>query len=149
MTDWKRSVIWLGLALASGCTSAPSPHHSAKWIDPSQAVQIAAASPRFGVTGVFALTVKATGKTGRVHLNSEYDYRDQRNLSIALEPRASEELERIFGAPPEVALKGKRILVSGTAKRARIVFLVDGKPTDKYYYQTHVVVTQASQIQVL
>ena len=145
----KYFLVSLFIALAAGCTSSPQRAESSRWIDPSQAVQLAAASARTGVTGVFAMTVKATGKTTRVHLNSELDYRDQRNLSIAVEPAAAEELALQLGSPPEIALKGKQILVTGTAKRTKIVFSSDGKPTDKYYYQTHVSVTKASQIQVL
>ncbi|MGY0800179.1 hypothetical protein ACW7G0_14165 [Lysobacter sp. A286] len=147
--NWKQSVIPLIVALAVGCTSSPPKSDSAHWVAPAQAVQLAAASPRLGVKGVFSMTVKATGKTDRVHLNSELDYRDQRNLSIAVERRAAEELAIQLGEPPERALKGKQIIVTGTAKRTKIVFFADGKPTDKYYYQTHVAVTRASQIQVL
>lgn len=146
---WKQFAISLIIALAAGCASSPPKSNSPHWIDPSQAVQLAAASPRLGVTGVFAMTVKATGKTDRVHLNSELDYRDQRNLSIAVESAATEELAAQLGSSPEIALKGKQILVTGTARRTKIVFFADGKPTDLYYYQTHVVVTKASQIQVL
>ena len=98
---------------------------------------------------MFALTVKGTGRTDKVHLNSETDYRDPRNLSIAVLPAAAAQLEEILGSPPEIALRGKRILVSGTARRTRIDFVVDDKPTGKYYYQTHVRVTDASQIQIL
>lgn len=98
---------------------------------------------------MFALKVRATGRTDKVHLNSELDYRDPRNLSIAVMPRAAAELERILGGPPEVVLKGKRILVSGTAHLTRIDFVVDDRPSGKYYYQTHVRVSDASQIQVL
>ena len=146
---WKYVLASLVVASSVGCATTSSSSESSQWIDPSHAIQLAAASPRLGVTGVFALTVKATGKTSRVHLNSELDYRDQRNLSIAVEPAAADELAARLGAPPEIALKGKQILVAGTAKRTKIVFSADGKPTDKYYYQTHVVVTKASQIQVL
>ena len=153
---WKIIVASLLVALATGCASSSPTSKSSRWIDPSQAVQLAAASPRAGVTGVFAMTVKATGKTSRVptspvmlHLNSELDYRDQRNLSIAVAPAAAEELAARLGSPPETALKGKQILVTGTARRTRIVFISEGKPTDNYYYQTHVAVTTASQIQVL
>ena len=146
---WKNFLVSLIVALGAGCAISAPKSESSHWIDPSQAVQLAAAAPRTGITGVFAMTVRATGKTNRVHLNSELDYRDQRNLSISVEPEAAEELTSRFGSPPDVALKGKQILVTGTAKRTRIVFISDGKPTDKYYYQTHVAVTKASQIQVL
>lgn len=102
-----------------------------------------------GVTGVFALTVRGTGRTDKVHLNSEADYRDPRNLSIAIETEAVKTLERTWGHPLEVTLKGRRILVSGTARRTRIDFTVDGLPSGKYYFQTHVKVDQASQIKVM
>lgn len=138
----------LALVLAAGCATSQPPG-TAYWIDPGQAVLRAAASPRTGVTGVFALTVKATGRTDKLHLNSEADYRDPRNLSIAVAPEAAAQLEDRLGAPPEVALRGKRILVAGTARRVRIDFVVDDKPSGKYYYQTHVRVTEASQIKVL
>lgn len=95
------------------------------------------------------MTVKGAGRTDEVHLNSQADYRDPRNLSIAVLPAAAAELEMALGGPLEVVLKGKRILVSGTARRTRIDFIVDGEPSGKYYYQTHVRVSHASQIQVL
>ncbi|QDW66724.1 hypothetical protein [Luteimonas granuli] len=148
MNFWKATTLILILAWAAGCASVPAPS-TLPWIEPGQAVLQAAAAPRTGLTGVFAMTVKATGRTNRVHLNSEADYRDPRNLSIAVMPSAAEELEALLHAPPEVALKGKRILVSGTARRTRIDFVVGGKPSGKYYYQTHVRVTDALQIQVL
>ena len=146
---WKKvASIVLAIALATGCATVPQPE-TTSWIDPGQAVLRAAAAPRLGVTGVFALTVKATGRTDRVHLNSERDYRDPRNLSVAVMPGAAAELQALLKSPPEVALRGKRILVAGTARRVRIDFIVDDKPSGKYYYQTHVRVTDASQIQVL
>ena len=146
---WKLTVFALVIVLLAGCDRSSPTARGAEWIEPSNAVQLAAASPDDGVTGVFYMTVKATGMTDRLHLNSEIDYRDQRNLSVAVEPAAAKELADALGAPPQFALKDKRILVIGTAKRAKIVFIADGMPTDKYYYQTHVLVTQASQIKVL
>ena len=93
------------------------------------------------------MTVQATGtQNGRGFLNSELDYRDQRNLSVVLSPQAVQGLQERLGADPLVALQGKNILVTGSAARTRIAFIVDGVPTDKYYYQTHVNVTDASQL---
>ena len=149
MTNWKHLVAVLVFVLLTGCAGSDAKPGSARWIDPSQAVQLAAASPRAGVTGVFAMTVKATGTTDRVYLNSELDYRDQRNLTIAIEPEAADALALTLGAPPQIALNGKQILVAGTARRVKIGFLADGVFTDKYYYQTHVVVTKPAQIQLL
>ncbi|MBJ6979918.1 hypothetical protein [Luteimonas sp. MC1895] len=143
-----KPTLFAALLMLGGCAST-LPTGDAPWIDPGQAVLRAAAAPHTGVTGVFALTVQATGRTDKVHLNSERDYRDPRNLSIAVMPRAATELEALHGRPLEDALRGKRIQVAGTARRVRIDFTVDGERTGKYYYQTHVRVTRASQIRVL
>ena len=131
----------------SGCASTPSPH--SQWIQPTQAVQLAAAAAPDGVPGVFALRVQGTGtQDGFAYLNSELDYRDQRSLTIAITSSAAQQLEAKLGAPAIVALKGKRILVKGTATRTRIDFTTGGKPTGKYYYQTHVRVADPEQIQL-
>ena len=136
--------------ILAACSSQPTQPSSENWIEPVQAVVRAAASPRLGVTGTFALTVRRAERTPyRTHLNSERDYRDQRNLSIAVTPYAAQKLAVRLSAPPEIFLKGKNILVSGTARRVRIDFTVDGKPTGKYYYQTHVLVSDPAQIKVL
>jgi hypothetical protein len=47
---------------------------------------------------------------------------------------------------PLSALKGRNILVTGAAVRTKINFFAEGRMTDKYYYQTHVNVSQAAQI---
>lgn len=117
------------------------------WIDPSSAVQLAAAAPRAGVSGVFAMPVRAVGRDERgVYLNSERDYRDQRNLTVVLAPDVAAQLEQRLGGPLEQRLRGRAIQVSGTARRTKIVFFADGRATDKYYYQTHVRVAKAGQI---
>ncbi|NYZ61879.1 hypothetical protein H0E82_03740 [Luteimonas sp. SJ-16] len=133
----------------AGCATSGTAPVDARWLAPAQAVQLAAdAAPR-GVKGVFALQVRATGRQGEMaYLNSETDYRDQRNLSIALEPQAVRQLGERLGADPLEALKGRRILVDGEARRTTIVFYADGVATDKYYYQTQVRVTRAEQITV-
>jgi hypothetical protein len=101
------------------------------------------------VPGAFALHVQAAGRAnGNVYLNSELDYRDQRNLSIALQPLAIADLEKRFGQPPDQFFIGKDIVVGGAARRVKIFFVADGSPTDKYYYQTHVVVYDANQIRI-
>ena len=134
--------------LLTGCASTPEPV-AAEWTEPGQAVLLAAGAPRLGIKGQFVMTVKAIGSTRRLHLNSERDYRDPRNLSISVEPAAAAQLAERLGPSPQRALLGHRILVTGTARRTRIDFTVDGRPSGKYYYQTHVGVTDASQIQLL
>lgn len=138
----------LGVALA-GCGMLPK--QQASWIDAAMAVQLAAAAgPGRGVDGVFALNVRSTGEdNGRLFLGSQPDYRDPRNLSVALDPQAWLALAGQLQADPETVLKDKRILVRGTARMVRIDFTdAQGQPSGKYYYQTHVLVSDAAQIQL-
>jgi hypothetical protein len=119
-------------------------------LSPTEAVTAAAdAAPR-GVRGVFAMRVTATGWVrGRVYLNSENDYRDQRNLTINITPRAAERLARRHGERADRFFVGKRIEVRGTARRTRIDFISRNRPTGLYYYQTHVAVTDPDQISIV
>ena len=95
------------------------------------------------------MTVQATGtQDGQVYLNSELDYRDQRNLTVALSPIAAMHLHARLGADLLIALKGRDIVVTGAARRVQIFFFADGRRSDKYYYQTHVNVTSAEQVVV-
>jgi hypothetical protein len=51
------------------------------------------------------------------------------------------------GGDPIQRLYDKAILVKGAAVRTKILLLDDaGKPTGKYYYQTHVIVRDDEQI---
>lgn len=132
----------IALTLA-GCatSSAFSPQH---------AVMKAAAAPESGVAGTFAFTVKAVGRqSGMVFLNSESDYRDQRCLTVAMSEALAAELSRRLGAKVDEYLVGKKITVRGTARRVRIGFFADGRPTDKYYYQTHVLVASSDQLSIV
>ncbi|HMG46480.1 MAG TPA: hypothetical protein VK614_03365 [Allosphingosinicella sp.] len=118
---------------------------------PREAIVAAAdAAPRV-VPGVFAMRVTATGRVGpRIYLNSEADYRDQRNLTIAIEPWAAQQLARRYRGAPEPALRGHTIEVRGAARRQRIDFMNNfHRPTGLYYYQTHVRVTNADQIRIV
>ena len=136
-------------AVAMGCTTSAFALDTTTLIKPTQAIERAAAVPDKGITGVFTLTVRRTGKVGHMYfLDSEADYRDQRNLSIAVSQEAAKDLQEQLGASFETAFMGKQILVAGTAKRVKIEFVVHGQPTGKYYYQTHVDVKSASQIEV-
>jgi hypothetical protein len=119
-------------------------------ISPRDAIVAAAnAAPR-AVPGTFTMLVRATGRNGRrVYLNSELDYRDQRNLTVNIEPGAAEALARRFGAPADQFFLGKIIHVRGAARRTRIDFLSDGRATGLYYYQTHVAVGDPDQIVVV
>lgn len=132
------------ILLASACSSVQ--RNPSGWIEPVEAVRMANEDPEYGVRGEFVLTVKALDSyPGRSFLNSELDYRDQRNLTIRMPtsmlPRLEERLGVKFGE-----LKGRQLVITGVAKRARINFVSDNKPTGKYYYQTHVSVDSPTQI---
>lgn len=119
-------------------------------MSPRDAIVAAADAAPGEVRGVFLLqVVEANRDQGRVFLNSELDYRDQRNLTIVIGPAAARALLQRHGSAPEAYFKGHAILVNGSARRVRIDFLANGRPTGKYYYQTHVQVTDPRQISVL
>lgn len=114
---------------------------------PEQAVMAAAAAAPAGVGGTFTFTVQATGEDmGYVFLNSQTDYRDQRNLSVEIPPAVRRQLRDSFGTDPLTYFKGKTIRVTGTAQRVKIWFNFGGYRTEKYYYQTHVIIKDAVQI---
>lgn len=103
-----------------------------------------------GAPGVFVLNVQATGRSkGDVYLNSETDYRDPRNLSVRILPKAQEELRKKYGDDFEAALKGKPVEVMGWIKRTKVVFTANGVDTGKFYYQTHLIMQSADQIEFL
>lgn len=137
-------------AALGGCAAVrPCIPPAAGIIAPAEAVQLAAASAPAGIPGTFELLVQATGRQdGNLYLNSETDYRDQRNLSIAVRPAAIRTLAAQLGQDPAVALQGKRLRIMGQAVRVPIYFAANERTTEKYYYQTHVDVTDATQIQV-
>lgn len=140
------------LTLVSGCANSPLsgiPNTELSLLKPRQAILLAADAAPNAIAGTFLLSVKATGtQNSYVYLNSEADYRDQRCLTISLTPEVAQELTTRLGESPLTALKGREILVQGAAIRTKISFFSDGKATDKYYYQTHVNVTNADQIAV-
>lgn len=147
MKPWMLAAALLPM-LASCATTSTTPTVAGTLSAPDAVMRAADAAPD-GVHGRFAMTVRAVGtKHGMTFLNSEPDYRDQRNLSIALAPKTVETLEKRFNAPLKQALLNQQIVVDGTARRTRIDFIDDdGKRTDKYYYQTHIALRVAEQLQ--
>jgi hypothetical protein len=143
----RRSIIFLAvLALLAGCATTPVPTAD---LTPSQAIFAAAERPE-GVTGTFKIEVRSGGRQDdSLYLDSEADYRDQRCLVIALPKDVALELERRVAGDPVVVLKGKSIRVTGIAKRTTIWFFMNGVRTDKYYFQTQVRLTDASQLSII
>lgn len=119
-------------------------------ITPRKAIEMAADAAPATAPGKFVMTVHATGRVDdRILLNSETDYRDQRNLTIVIPPLVSAMIVKKFGAAPDVYFSGKKITVIGEARRVKIVFTCNDKPTEKYYYQTHVELIDADYIEVI
>lgn len=145
-----RGLLLGSLLVLAGCMVPSRPATPERWLDPSMAVMLAAAAgPGRGVDGVFALTVRASGSDrGQLYLNSERDYRNPRNLSIALTPQAQRELAGRLEPDSIRALHGRQVRVQGQARLVRIDFTHrDGQPSGSYYYQTQVRVERASQLQ--
>lgn len=143
------AVAGISITLLLGACAATAPGRESAAITPQQAVMLAAANAPGTVSGVFDMHVKATGKkNGLIYLNSEDDYRDQRNVSVAVTPDAARQLAEKWGLALE-SIKGKHILVSGDAARTTIYFYSDGRRSDKYYYQTQIRVADAGQITML
>jgi hypothetical protein len=118
---------------------------------PREAVLGAADTAPRPLPGYFVMFVRRTGREGdRVYLNSEADYRDQRNLTISIDPGAVRELTGRYGTPPDQYLRGRLIVVSGAARRTQIdIFGEGGRRTGLYYFQTQVPVRTADQVQFL
>ncbi len=149
MRAFRPLLIAVAAAAISSCATIDGVGRS-NLISPSEAIQSAAAAAPRSVQGQFALRVTGVGRQdGNIYLNSETDYRDQRNLTIAILPSAIEPLAQRYGSDADVFLIGKRIVVTGAARRTQIDFTDNGRPTGKYYYQTHVRVGDADQISVV
>lgn len=117
-------------------------------LSPAQAVMNAAEMPG-GISGVFEMVVRATGRRGSLlYLNSEADYRDPRNLTVVVSAGLEQDLAARIGRPVETVIRGKVIAVRGTARKTRIDFLADGQPTGKYYFQTHLNLRSARDLTV-
>ena len=133
--------------LAVSCAS-PTAHRTQLRITPEQAV-INAAQSDGGITGLFELVVLGTGRqNGRLFLNSQADYRDPRNLTIAITPEVERALEDRLGSPLIQAVHNKTIAVRGTARTTKIWLMTHGRRTEKYYFQTHVNLQRSSDLTV-
>lgn len=143
------SLVFIGAL--SGCASTTKIEDISKYISPMQAIEKAAEAAPKGIKGFFELHVKASGKPRKVvFLNSELDYRDPRNISIAIHPKVIESFKEKYGEVPDVYLMDKKIIVYGEARKVKISFGCNGeKNENKYYYQTHIRVGSLSQIHIV
>ena len=73
--------------------------------------------------------------------------RDPRNITIELRPSSFVDVRQRFGEKFPETIVGQRIRVTGEAYRATIWFYCQGVRTGKYYFQTHLAVTDGQQVQ--
>ena len=144
-----KNVVLAFIFVLAGCTSTTS-HTTSIVSDTMEIIKAAADSVPQGVPGQYMLQIVATGSQGQyVYLNTEKDYRDQRAITVALHPNIISQLSAKYGMPPQEYFVDKTIVVNGEAQRVEILLLSEGKPTGKYYYQTHIRLTDISQLKVV
>lgn len=144
-----KHIVFVFILVLIGCTSttSPSTHTLSNTMD---IIKAAADSAPNGAPGTYTLHIVAAGSQGKfVYLNTEEDYRDQRAVTVALPPSVISQLSAKYGMPPQNYFIGKKIVVNGEAQRVKIRLLSQGKPTSKYYYQTHIRVMDISQLTIL
>lgn len=143
-------LIILSVIVLSACSSTPKIISSSGATDVMSLIQQASESAPKGIKGTFQLFIKATGiKRNIVYLNTELDYRDRRNITIALHPKLVNAFIAKYGVSPEEYFINKNIQVKGEAKQVKIWLISDGRRTDKYYYQIHIRVISIDQLSVL
>ncbi|KZN30161.1 hypothetical protein N480_04220 [Pseudoalteromonas luteoviolacea S2607] len=100
-----------------------------------------------GVSGTFEFEVKAAGKVdGEIFLNTQENFRDRRSISIALSPEVIRAFIRKEGLSPKVYFIGKKIQVTGEAKRKQVFLKSNGIKMSSYFFLTEISVTSLDQI---
>ncbi|MFC3194921.1 hypothetical protein ACFODZ_11785 [Marinicella sediminis] len=100
-----------------------------------------------GLTGEFKLHIKNSGKQlARLFLNTQEDYRDRRNITVTLLPSFQEAFQKKYNENIRSYFEDHTILVRGEAKRMKVWFFSNGRRTEKYYFQTHIIVSDLDQI---
>jgi len=142
--------IFLSVLILSACSSTHETVLNSQSTDVMRLIEQVAENAPKGVIGTFQIPIKSFGNQGRMaYLNSELDYRDQRNITLAITPKAIKELKSKYGENYQTLFINKSLKVKGMAKRVKIFFISNGKITKKYYYQTHIRIDTGTQIQVL
>lgn len=136
-----------------GCSSTnitANSNRALAYSDTMEMIRMAAESAPKGVEGEYTLKIEASGRQrGVLYLNTELDYRDQRNITVSIKPEVAVRLSQQYGQDPAEYLIGKSIVVEGRVERKKIYFIANGQFSEKYYYQTHISVVDTSQIKVV
>lgn len=143
-------LIALSIVILSACSSTPEVSTETATTNVPQLIEQAKRRFPHFVRGTFNIPIKATGsQNGRVFLNSNLDYREPTNLTVSLDPETIENFTKIYNSSPELYFKNKTVEVTGKVQRVRIYQYSNGKRTKKYYYQTHIRVSDVKQINVV
>lgn len=143
-------LILISIVVLFGCSSTPKITTNSDTTSIMNLIALTEDRAPDGIKGTFRLPIKASGnQRGIIYLNTEDDYRDRRNITVAIHPKLIHAFIKKYGESPESYFINKTIEVTGEAKRMKIFFFSKGKITKKYYFQTHVRVASLEQIKVL
>ena len=140
----------LSILILSACSSTQEVAIKSNLTDIIQLIEKAKRKHPEEVRGTFQIPIKATGiQGGVIYLNSDLDYRDPKSIAVALQASTIESFTKAYGSSPDLYLLNKTIEVLGEAKRVKIYIFQNGKKTKRYYYQTHINVTNIDKVKVL
>ena len=143
-------LIILSILILSACSSTAEVTSKSEVTDIIQLIEQAKRRFPESVRGTFKIPIKATGiQNGIVYLNSNLDYREPTNITLALAPSTIKEFAKTYNSSPSSYLKNKTLEVTGKVERIKIYMYESGKRTKQYYFQTHIKVTAIDQIRVL
>jgi hypothetical protein len=101
--------------------AAAAPVQAQAPMTPAQVLAAVSAAPAGEVSGTFEMTVGSTGASGyQVYLNSAKDYHDPANVTIELDAGPRNKLNKLLGGEAEDLMTGKRIRVTGVAKKIAV-----------------------------
>ncbi len=127
-------------ALTLASVAGAMPGDDSAPVTPDVAIARAATAMN-GYTAIFRMTVQAVGHVREsIFLDSEENYRDPASLNIEVRKPAIAALTELAGGNVD-SLKGKVILVHGTARRVKV-----GASTGGYYFQTQVAIDKLGDI---
>ena len=143
-------ILLLIVFMLTACNSTSEVSHQVNKTNIIQLIEKAKKRFPDGVTGTFQLPIKASGNVGgTVYLNSDLNYKNQRNISVVLPINTIKAFTKHYGEPPETYFIGKTIAVTGTVKRVKIYLYKNGKRSKKYFFQTHIKINKLNKINVL
>ena len=145
-----KNLILIFTLFIGACSTTSQISTNTNIVDIMNVIALSEASAPDGVKGTFQLPIKASGIQNNVtYLNTETNYRDRRNITVALKPDLIPAFIEKYDSAPSDYFVGKTIEVTGEAKRTKINFISRGILSKKYYFQTHIKVNSLKQIKIL